>query len=77
MQTVLDPESRAGRRNKSGASFPGAKGKRSKTSKSVGSSASANALEAGLDPVDADMPAEGLSPSAYERSKKSKVEQGQ
>jgi hypothetical protein len=77
MQTIPDLESRAARRSKNGASLPGAKDKRSKTSKSVGSSASADALEAGLDLVDADMPAERLSPLAYERSKKARVEQGQ
>jgi hypothetical protein len=77
MQTVLDHEWRGSRRSKSGLSLPGAKGKRSKTSKSIGSSASANALEAGLDPVDADMPAERLSPSAYKRAKKARVERGQ
>jgi hypothetical protein len=77
MQTVPAPESRAGRRSKSGPSFPGAKRKISKTSKSIGSSASADALEASLDPIDADMPAERLSPSAYERSKNARVERGQ
>jgi hypothetical protein len=77
MQIVPDPESRAGRRSESGPSFPGAKGKRLKTSKYVGSSASADALEASLDLVDADMPTERLSPSAYERSKKARVERGQ
>jgi hypothetical protein len=70
---VHDLEWKGSRCSKSGPSFPGAKGKRSKTSKSVGSSASANALEAGLDPVDA----ERLSPSAYERTKKTRVERGQ
>jgi hypothetical protein len=74
MQTVPDPELRAGRQSKSGPSLPGAKRKRSKTSKSVGSAAGADALEAGLDLVDAGMCAERLSPSAYERSKKARVE---
>jgi hypothetical protein len=74
---VHDLEWKGSRCSKSGPSFPGAKGKRSKTSKSVGSSASVNALEAGLDPVDVDMPAERLSPSAYERTKKTRVERGQ
>jgi hypothetical protein len=76
MQTIPDPEFRAGHHSESGPSLPGTKGKRSRTSKSAGSSASANALEAGLDPVDADMPAERLSPSAYEKSKKARVERG-
>jgi hypothetical protein len=77
MQTVPDPESRAARRSKSGPSLPGAKGKRSKTSKFVGSSASADALEVGFNLVDVDIPAERLSPSAYERTKKARVERGQ
>ena len=77
MHTVPDPESRVAHCNKSGAFLPGAKENKSKTSKSVGSSASADALEASLDLVDADMPAERLLPLAYERSKKARVEQGQ
>jgi hypothetical protein len=77
MQTVPDPEWRGARRSKSGPSFPGAKGKRSKTSKSVGSSANADVLEAGLNLVDVDMPAERLPPSAYRRTKKARVERGQ
>jgi hypothetical protein len=76
MQTVGDPESTGARRRKSGPSHPGAKGKRSKTLKSIGSSASAVALEVGLDSVDADMPVETLSPSAYERTKKARMERG-
>ena len=52
------------------------KGKRTKTSRSVGSMASADALDAGLNPVDADMPAETLSPPAHERLKKARVERG-
>jgi hypothetical protein len=39
--------------------------------------ASADAIEAGLDPIDMDMPAERLSPSAYEKTKKTRVERGQ
>jgi hypothetical protein len=77
MQTMPDPEWRGARRSKSGPFLPGAKGKRSKTSKFVDSSASADALEASLDPVDADMPAKRLSPSAYEKTKKARVERGQ
>jgi hypothetical protein len=77
MQTISGPESSAARRSESVLSLLGTKGKRSKTSKSVGSSASIDALEAGLNPVDADMPVERLSPFAYERSKKAKVERGQ
>jgi hypothetical protein len=45
-----------------------------KTSKSIGSVASADALDAGLNPVDADMPAEALSPPAHERLKKARVD---
>jgi hypothetical protein len=74
IETAGDPKWRVGRRNKSGPSLPGAKDKRLKTSKSVGSATSADALEAGLNPVDADMPVEALSPPAYERSKKAKME---
>jgi hypothetical protein len=77
MQTFPVPESSAARRSESGPSLPGAKAKRSKTSKSIGSSASTDALEAGLNPVDADMPAKRLSPSAYEKTKKARVERGQ
>jgi hypothetical protein len=74
---VPDSEWVVADRSKTGPSLPGAKEKRSKTSKSVDSLTSADAVEAGLDPVDADMPAERLSPSAYERSKKARVERGQ
>jgi hypothetical protein len=73
---VADPESRGGRCTKSRPSFSGTKGKRGQTSKSVGSKASADALEVGLNPVDADMPTEALSPSAYERMKKARMERG-
>jgi hypothetical protein len=45
MQIVPDPESRASRRSETGPSLPCTKRKRSKTSKFVGSSASADALE--------------------------------
>jgi hypothetical protein len=57
-------------------SLPGAKRKRPKTSKSVGSAASADALETGLNPVDVDMPAEALLPPAYERLKKARIQRG-
>jgi hypothetical protein len=77
IQCVPDPEWVVAYRNKTGPSLPGAKGKILKTSKSVGSLASVDAIETGLDPVDADMPAERLSPSAYERTKKARVERGQ
>ena len=77
MQTVPDPKWIVANRSKIGPSFPGAKEKRSKTSKSVDSLASADALEAGLDPIDMDMPTERLSPSAYKRTKKARVERGQ
>jgi hypothetical protein len=76
METVGDPEWRVGRRSKSRPFFPSAKGKRAKTSKSIGSVASTNALEAGLNPIDADMPAKALLPPAYERSKMARVERG-
>ena len=59
-----------------GPSHPGAKDKRSKTSKCVGSAVNTDALEASLNPVDVDMLAEALSPPAYERLKKAKVERG-
>jgi hypothetical protein len=77
MQSVLDPEWVIADRSKTEPSLPGAKEKRSKTSKSVGALASADAIEAGLDPVDADMPAKRLSPSAYKRTKKARVERCQ
>jgi hypothetical protein len=76
METAAVPEWRGGRRSQTGSSLPGAKGKRSKTSKSVGSMASADALDASLNPVDADMPAEALSPPAHERLKKARVDRG-
>ena len=77
MQICRDLESRVVHCSESGASLPGIKGKRSKTSKSIGSLTSADALKAGFDLVDVDMPAERLSPLAYERSKKARVEGGQ
>jgi hypothetical protein len=77
MQTMPNLEWGVAPRSKSGPFLPSAKEKRSKTSKSVDSLTSADAVEAGLDPVDADMPAERLSPSAYERTKKARVERGQ
>ena len=77
MQTVPNPKWRGSRHSKSGPSFPSTKGKRSKTSKFVGSLASADALEASLDPVDMDMLVERLLPSAYERTKNARMERGQ
>jgi hypothetical protein len=77
IQSVPDPKWVVADRNKIGPSLPGAKGKRSKTSKSVGSLASTDAIEACLYLVDADMPAERLLPSTYERTKKARVERGQ
>jgi hypothetical protein len=74
METAGNLEWRGGRRSQTGPSFPGAKGKRSKTVKSVGSAASTDAFEAGLNPIDTDMLAEALSPPAYERLKKTRVE---
>jgi hypothetical protein len=76
METAGVPEWRGGRLSQTGPSLPGAKGKRSKTSKSVGSVASTDALDAGLNPVDADLPAEALSPPAHERLKKARVDRG-
>jgi hypothetical protein len=76
MEAAAIPEWRGARRSQTGPSFPSAKGKRSKTSKSVGSVASANVLDVGLNPVDADMPAEALSPLAHERLKKARVDRG-
>jgi hypothetical protein len=77
MQSVHDPEWIVADRSKIEPSLPSAKGKRSKTSTSVGSLASTDAIEAGLDPVDANMPVERLLPLAYERTKKARVDQGQ
>jgi hypothetical protein len=65
-----------GRRSQTGPFPLGAKGKRSKIAKSVGSMASGDAFDAGLNPVDADMPAEALSPPAHERLKKARVDRG-
>jgi hypothetical protein len=65
METAGVLEWRGGRCSQTGPSLPGAKGRRSKTSKSIGSVASTDALDAGLNPVDADMPAEALSPPAH------------
>jgi hypothetical protein len=70
---MADPESRGGRRTRSGPSLSGAKGKRGQNSKFVGSKARADALEVGLDLVDEDIPAKALSPSAYERTKKARM----
>jgi hypothetical protein len=76
METVDVPQWRVGRRSQTGPSLPGAQRKRSKTSKSVGSVASADALDVGFNPVDADMPTEALSPPAHERLKKARIDQG-
>jgi hypothetical protein len=76
METVAVPEWRGGRHSQTGPSLPGAKGKRSKIVKSVGSVASGDAFDAGLNPVDVDMPAEALSPPAHERLKKARVDRG-
>jgi hypothetical protein len=76
METAGVPKWRGGRHSQTRPSLPGAQGKRSKTSKSVGSVASADALDAGLNLVDADMPAEALSPPAHERLKKARVDRG-
>jgi hypothetical protein len=74
MESVSVPEWRGGRRNQTGPFHPGAKGKRSKIVKSIGSVASGDAFDAGLNPVDADMPVEALSPPAHERLKKARVD---
>jgi hypothetical protein len=42
----------------------------------VGSVASGDAFDASLNPVDADMPAEALSPPAHKRLKKARVDRG-
>jgi hypothetical protein len=76
METAGVPEWRGGRRSQTRPSHPCAQGKRSKTSKSIGSMASADALDVGLNPIDADMPAEALSPPAHERLKKARVNRG-
>jgi hypothetical protein len=76
METASVPEWRGGRRSQTGPSLPSAKWKRSKISKSVGSVASGDAFDVGLNPVDADMPAEALSPPAHERLKKARVDRG-
>jgi hypothetical protein len=76
MENASVPEWSGGRRSQTGPFLPGAKGKRSKIAKSVGSVASGDAFDAGLNPVDADMPAEALSPPAHERLKKARVDRG-
>jgi hypothetical protein len=76
MENASVPELSGGRRSQTGPFPPGAKGKRSKIAKSVGSVASGDAFDAGLNPVDADMPAEALSPPAHERLKKARVDRG-
>lgn len=73
---MANHESRGGRRTRSGPSLSGTKGKRVQTSKSVGSKASADALEVGLDPINDDISTEVLSSLAYKRTKKARVEQG-
>jgi hypothetical protein len=76
METAAVPEWRGGRHSQTGPSLLGAKGKRSKIAKFVDSVASGNAFDAGLNPVDADMPAKALSPPAHERLKKARVDHG-
>jgi hypothetical protein len=76
IETAAVPEWRGGRHSQTGPSLPGAKRKRSKIAKSVGSVASGDAFDVGLNPVDADMPAEALSPPAHERLKKARVDRG-
>jgi hypothetical protein len=76
MENTSVREWRGGRRSQTGPFHPGAKGKRSKIAKSVGSVASGDAFDAGLNPVDADMPAEALSPPAHERLKKARDDRG-
>jgi hypothetical protein len=76
METAAVPEWRGGRRSHTGPSLTGAKGKRSKIAKSVGSVPSGDAFDAGLNPVDANMLAKALSPPAHERLKKARVDQG-
>ena len=74
IQTMPDPKSRSARHSKSEPSLLGAKIKKSKTSKAIGSLASVDALEASFNLVDLDMPAERLSPSVYKRMKKARIE---
>jgi hypothetical protein len=76
MENASVPEWSGGRRNQTGPFSPSAKEKRSKIAKSVGSVASGDAFDAGLNPVDADMPAKALSPPAHERLKKARVDRG-
>jgi hypothetical protein len=76
MENVSIPEWSGGRCSQTGPFPPGAKGKRSKIAKSVGSVASGDAFDTGLNPVDADMPAEALLPSAHERLKKARIDRG-
>jgi hypothetical protein len=76
MENAAVPEWRGGGRSQTGPSHSRTKGKRSKIAKSIGSVASGDAFDAGLNPVDADMPAEALSPPAHERLKKARVDQG-
>jgi hypothetical protein len=76
MENAGVPEWSGGQRSQTGPFPPSAKGKRSKIAKSVGSVASGDAFDAGLNPVDADMPAEALLPPAHERLKKARVDRG-
>ena len=76
MQAMANLKSRDGRRTWSGPSFFDAKEKKGKTSKSRGSKANKNALEASLNLVNAHMPTEALLPLAFEMTKKAKMEQG-
>jgi hypothetical protein len=54
MENASVPEWSGGRRSQTGPFPPGAKGKRSK----IASVASSDAFDAGLNPIDADMPAD-------------------
>ena len=70
METASIPEWRGSQHSQTGLSFLGQRGKDQRHQKNVGSVASTDALDAGLNLVDADMPAEALSLSAHERLKK-------
>jgi hypothetical protein len=76
MENASVREWRDSRRSQTGTFHPGAKGRTSKIAKSVGSVASSDAFDAGLNPIDADMPAEALLPPAHERLKKARVDRG-
>ena len=76
MAAACVPEWSGGRCSQTGPSLPGAKEKRLKTLKFFGPMASANALDAGLNPIDTDMPAKALLPPAHEKLKKARVDRG-